>query len=139
MPSFSAAAFTARTVKCSTTSADNSISTSPEAEVEPSFSAHNSPPSPYHADLVVDSARASPDPAEHPLRVLSDVGSSLPAASVGWTVPGWTPQQLAKASASRRLYFRHRPGAAKRDIAPVLDPIARGVVTEERAEELLAM
>ncbi len=92
---------------------------------------------PYEADLVVDSARASPDPAEHPLRVLSDIGSSLPAASVAWGVPGWTGSQLAAASARRRTYFRHRPGAAKRDTAAVLDPISRGVVDEALATTLV--
>ncbi|BEI82634.1 hypothetical protein CcaverHIS002_0305020 [Cutaneotrichosporon cavernicola] len=103
---------------------------------------------PYDADLVVDSARASPDPDEHPLRVLSDIGSSLrvlsdigsslPAASVGHGVPGWTGAQLAAASARRRTYFRHRPGAAKRDVAAVLDPISRGVVDEEFATLLVS-
>lgn len=111
-----------------------------EEEVEPSLSPSSaSPPSPFHADLVVDSARASPDPAEHPLRLLSDVGSIVPsAASAHWGMPGWTREQLAKASAARRAYFRHRPGAAKRDIAPVLDPVSRGIIDEEHAERLLA-
>ncbi|GMK56457.1 hypothetical protein CspeluHIS016_0302970 [Cutaneotrichosporon spelunceum] len=102
---------------------------------------------PYDADLVVDSARASPDPGEHPLRVLSDIGSSLralsdigsslPTRSVGHGVPGWTGTQLAAASARRRTYFRHRPGAAKRDVAAVLDPVSRGIVEEDLATQLV--
>lgn len=103
---------------------------------------------------------------DHPLGLLSNVGSALRlsggtlpetpsfqitpdsgidvASSTGvptdgqrQVLPGWTRAQLQRAANTRSAYFRHRPGAVKRDVSPLLDPITRRFVTEERAEWLL--
>ena len=90
----------------------------------------------------------------HPLSLLSDVGSRLrtidserpqhslqvdprlddPNFDIG---PGWTSAQLRVASARKRYYFEHTLSSTKRDTLPSLDPISKGLLTEDVAEELV--
>lgn len=112
-------------------------------------------------NLPVEPARHSPDPEDshmqdgpHPLSLLSDIGSRLRSydserpqdpfqivselgdldSEIG---PGWTSAQLRIASARKRFYFRHRLSSTKRDTLPSLDPISKGLLTEDVAEELV--
>lgn len=87
---------------------------------------------------------------DHPLSFLSDVGSALRreelpesgnAMASGTQTPhghpGWSRRQLQQAAAKRSVYFRHRPGTVKRDVAKVLDPISRRMLSKEQAEVLV--
>ena len=112
-------------------------------------------------NLPVEPAHQSPDPEDshmqdgpHPLSLLSDIGSRLRSyeneraqdpfqnaseldelsSDIG---PGWTSAQLRIASARKRFYFRHRLSSTKRDTLPSLDPISKGLLTEDVAEELI--
>lgn len=108
------------------------------------------------AELPLESTRHSPDPDnrgdhDHPLSLLSNVGHTVPSRTQesdiqGFEVtddraavllPGWSRTQLHRAASRRQLYFRHLPGAAKRDVVPVLDPISRQFLTVEQGEHLV--
>lgn len=98
----------------------------------------------------------------HPLSLLSDVGARLrgivskegPSVSTENSFeshnsaqgndpfnmviyPGWTSLQLETALKNKRLYYQYGQGAIKRDVAASLDPISRGLITEELAVELV--
>ena len=51
----------------------------------------------------------------------------------------WTPQALHAVEREQRQYFKYGVFASKCDIAPALDPISHGLVTEQRAVELFDM
>lgn len=104
-------------------------------------------------------SRQSPEPDRgdhaHPLSLLSNVGSALqqevvvsegtPTRSTSPTEhhkphmihPGWSRKQLQQAAAKRSVYFRHRPGTVKRDVAKVLDPISRKMLSKDQAVQLV--
>jgi hypothetical protein len=98
----------------------------------------------------------------HPLSLLSDVGAGLRkmaeddsfqsgdnmqtsrSVASGSSVPndvilypGWTKSQLDFAARQKRVYYQYGLSAIKRDVAPSLDPISRGLVDEEDAEILV--
>lgn len=103
-------------------------------------------------------SRQSPTPSEEsgneaePLAILNTVGSlfkkqhthktglSTGPTRVGdveissiETFPGWTDAQLRVAAEKKARYFAHSASATKRDIAPGLDPITKGILSEEVA------
>ncbi|RSH81301.1 uncharacterized protein EHS24_008743 [Apiotrichum porosum] len=104
-------------------------------------------------------SRQSPEPDRgdhaHPLSLLSNVGSALqqevvvsegtPTRSTSpaehhkphMIHPGWSRKQLQQAAAKRSVYFRHRPGTVKRDVAKVLDPISRKMLSKDQAVQLV--
>jgi hypothetical protein len=112
--------------------------------------------------LPLESARHSPEVEDrhlrdgpHPLSLLSNValsmlaaaekpqqarGDQLPASQVSQAdlLPGWTFAQLQRASKQKQAYYRYGLNAIKRDVALQLDPITRGIVTEEGAITLVA-
>jgi hypothetical protein len=52
-------------------------------------------------------------------------------------MPGWTSSQLGKAAKQKQAYYRYGMNAIKRDVAPKLDPIVRGLIGEIEAEQLV--
>ena len=50
---------------------------------------------------------------------------------------GWTPQALQSLEKEQSRYYRHGVLGSKCDVAAELDPVQRGLVTEERANELI--
>jgi hypothetical protein len=117
---------------------------------------------PHHSS----DSESSPDGNTHPLSLLSTVGAMLkgddvslpvsqgngsgapagapyahdqPGVDEGISIPGWTRAQLRRAAEKKRTYFRYPLHAVKRDLAPSLDPILRGLLSEAQAEQLRAM
>lgn len=110
--------------------------------------------------LPLESARHSPEVEDrhlrdgpHPLSLLSNVAWSMLAAaeeprqsgedtdsqeSHEDLLPGWTIAQLHRASKQKQAYYRYGLNAIKRDVAPKLDPITRGIVSKDGAEALVA-
>lgn len=52
-------------------------------------------------------------------------------------MPGWTSSQLGKAAKQKQAYYRYGMNAIKRDVAPKLDPMVRGLIGEIEAEQLV--
>jgi hypothetical protein len=117
---------------------------------------------PHHSPDSESSAEGNP----HPLALLSTVGAMLkgddvslpipqgtesgalagapyaqdqPGVDEGISIPGWTRAQLRRAAEKKRTYFRYPLHAVKRDLAPSLDPILRGLLSETQAEQLRTM
>lgn len=53
-----------------------------------------------------------------------------------WLSKKWTPQALHALEAEQSHYYRHGSLGSKCDVADELDPVQRGLISEERAEEL---
>lgn len=53
-----------------------------------------------------------------------------------WLFQKWTSQSLQALQAEQSRYYRHGSLGSKCDVADELDPIQRGLITEQRAEEL---
>jgi hypothetical protein len=71
---------------------------------------------------------------------LRHFGEGLVVSTVPQIVPGvpdWTRDQLKVAAERKRHYFRYGNDAVKRDISASLDPVTRGLVSEQKAEELI--
>lgn len=111
-------------------------------------------------------SESAPESNTHPLSLLSTVGAMLKGDDVslpisqgtgsgapagapyaqeqrcvdeGISIPGWTRAQLRRAAEQKRTYFRYPLHAVKRDLAPSLDPILRGLLSEAQAEQLRTM
>jgi hypothetical protein len=109
-------------------------------------------------------SESAPQSDTHPLSLLSTVGAMLkgddvslpisqetsvsgalagapyaqdpPGVDEGISIPGWTRAQLRRAAEKKRTYFRYPLHAIKSDLAPSLDPILRGLLSEAQAEQL---
>lgn len=67
-------------------------------------------------------------------------GSSTIATNLednkNWLFQKWTPQTLQALETEQNRYYRHGSLGSKCDVADELDPIQRGLISEQRAEEL---
>jgi hypothetical protein len=106
---------------------------------------------PHHSPDSESSAEGN----THPLALLSTVpipqgtesgalagapyAQDQPGVDEGISIPGWTRAQLRRAAEKKRTYFRYPLHAVKRDLAPSLDPILRGLLSETQAEQLRTM
>lgn len=80
-----------------------------------------------------------------PNTVRKDLASAASAVAANleddenWLFQQWTPQSLQALETEQSRYYRHGSLGSKCDVAGELDPIQRGLITEQRAEELFTM
>ncbi|OAL53053.1 hypothetical protein IQ07DRAFT_629540 [Pyrenochaeta sp. DS3sAY3a] len=87
------------------------------------------------ADRGWDVSEASGDQTS-PSKHNGTLHRSLITAALEHMLRQWTPQALQNIRQEQARYFEHGVYASKRDVAPALDPVHCGVVTEQRAHEL---
>jgi hypothetical protein len=81
---------------------------------------------------IQDTSR--PSPPGYPLQALQAVPLPEPDAHL---LAQWSSTALQEVIQEQTQYFAHGLNMSKRDVADVLDPIHRGIITETRAGELL--